>query len=122
MGPRRPRPDPRLLVPRRPPDRVRIRIGQAGTEVRRPVPLKASDPAIVVAQDGVALTKSGFDSACQRLIKVAIAERVLSADERFALHGLKHRGVPDTPGNRAQKKDATGHRSDAAFDVYDHGV
>lgn len=100
-------------------DLARIR-AEAIARVSRPVPLKASDRAIVVAQDGFALTKSGFDSSWQRLVRLAIAEGVLAPEERFALHGLKHRGVTDTPGTRHHKKDASGHRSEAAFDGYDH--
>lgn len=98
---------------------ARIR-AEAIARVSRPVPLKASDRAIVVAQDGFALTKSGFDSSWQRLVRLAIAEGVLAPEDRFALHGLKHRGVTDTPGTRHHKKDASGHRSEAAFDGYDH--
>jgi site-specific recombinase XerC len=100
-------------------DLVQIRTA-AIARVRRPVPLRAEDRVIVVAGDGYPLTKSGFDSAWQRLMKLAIAEGVVEEADRFGLHGLKHRGVTDTPGTRHAKKDASGHRSDAAFDVYDH--
>lgn len=98
---------------------VRIR-AEAIARVSRPVPLKAADRAIVVAQDGYALTKSGFDSAWQRLVKMAMKEGVLAPTDRFALHGLKHRGVTDTPGTRHAKKDASGHRSESSFEIYDH--
>jgi hypothetical protein len=38
------------------------------------------------------------------------------------LHGLKHRGITDTVGRRAEKKAASGHKSDAMLDLYDHEV
>lgn len=38
---------------------------------------------------------------------------------RFGLHSLKHRGVTDTKGD---KKAASGHKTDAMMDVYDHSL
>lgn len=75
---------------------------------------------LVVAEDGSALSKSALNSAWRRSMAVAIAEGVIPADERFGLHGLKHRGVTDTPGTRAEKKRASGHKTDAMTARYDH--
>ena len=86
----------------------------------KPVQLKPENRYLVVSQSGDPLVKSSFDSAWQRMIKMAIVAEVITEAERFSLHGLKHRGVTDTEGTRAQKKDASGHKSDAAFNVYDH--
>lgn len=86
----------------------------------RPIPLQAGQRFIFVAADGAPMTKSGFDSNWQRLMKLAIAENVITAEQRFSLHGLKHRGISDTAGTRAAKKDASGHKTEAAFDRYDH--
>ena len=35
-------------------------------------------------------------------------------------HGLKHRGITDTPGNKADKQTASGHKTPAMLNVYDH--
>lgn len=87
---------------------------------KRPVPLRAEDRVLLVAQDGTPLRKGALDKAWQALMALAIREGVISDKERFTLHGLKHRGVSDTPGSRAAKKDASGHKTEAAFNIYDH--
>jgi len=46
-------------------------------------------------------------------------ERDTGQDEHFGLHSLKHRGVTDTKGN---KKEASGHKTDAMMHVYDHSL
>jgi hypothetical protein len=50
----------------------------------------------------------------------AIEAGVIDRDSRFGLHGLKHRGVTDTHGTRAEKKRASGHKTDAMTAHYDH--
>ena len=85
-------------------------------------PLRAEDRPLLAGQDGAPLRKSSLDSAWQRLIALAIDANTITAAQRFSLHGLKHKGVTDTAGTRAQKKDASGHRTDAAVGVYDHEV
>jgi hypothetical protein len=77
---------------------------------------------LVVAEDGSPLTKSGFDSAWQRMIRLAISNGVIEPAQRFSLHGLKHRGVTDTKGTRADRREASGHKTESAFGVYDHAV
>lgn len=86
----------------------------------RPIPMQPAQRFLFVAADGAPMTKSGFDSNWQRLMKLAIQEGVITPEQRFTLHGLKHRGITDTAGTRAAKKDASGHRTDSAFDRYDH--
>jgi hypothetical protein len=75
---------------------------------------------LVVSEDGCALSKSALNSAWRRAMAVAIKEKVIDKDSRFGLHGLKHRGVTDTPGRKADKKAASGHKTDAMLDLYDH--
>lgn len=77
---------------------------------------------LVVAEDGNPLSKSALNSAWKRAMAAAIEARVIGSDERFGLHGLKHRGVTDTPGTKADKKLASGHKSDAMVELYDHEV
>ena len=65
---------------------------------------------------------AGLDNAWQDLILAAIEANVIAPEDRFTLHGLKHRGITDTVGRRAEKKAASGHKSDAMLDLYDHEV
>ena len=71
---------------------------------------------------GNPITKTGFDSAWQRMMANAIETRAIALDDRFNLHGLKHRGVTDTAGSRDVKHEASGHRSTRMLDLYDHAV
>lgn len=75
---------------------------------------------LVVSEDGCALSKSALNSAWRRAMAVAIEAGVIGADSRFGLHGLKHRGITDTPGRKADKKAASGHKTDAMIELYDH--
>lgn len=68
-------------------------------------------------EDGHALTVSGFNTAWQKMMRQAIEAGVLPAEQRFGMHGLKHRGVTDTSGD---KKRASGHVTDAMVHLYDH--
>ena len=54
-----------------------------------------------------------------RMMRNAVKDGILSQDERFGLHSLKHRGVTDTKGN---KKEASGHVTDTMLHVYDHSL
>jgi len=47
---------------------------------------------------------------------------VITAEQRISLHGLKRRGVTDTPGTKSEKRDASGHATEAAFRLYDFDV
>jgi site-specific recombinase XerC len=91
-------------------------------EKRLPVPIRADDRPIVVAEGGASLKKSSLDSAWQRLIQRALRDGVITPDERFSLHDLKRKGVTDTPGTRADKQHASGHKSEEMMDVYDLSV
>lgn len=81
----------------------------------RPVPIRAEDRQLLVSQEGTPLTKSALDSAWQRLIRMAIREKVIEETERFSLHGLKHRGITDSE-NEADG----GHRTLAMRQRYNH--
>lgn len=84
-----------------------------------PVPPSAERRFIIVAAHGGALQKSSLDTAWQRFITAAIKEGVITAEQRFGLHDLKRRGITDTPGTRADKQLASGHRDESMLDVYD---
>lgn len=86
---------------------------------RMPVPMHAKDRLVFVNQTGGPLAKSSFDSAFQRLMKLAIAEGVLSEEQRFGPHDLKRKGITDTKGTRGEKQQASGHKAQQMLDVYD---
>lgn len=87
-----------------------------------PIPIDPARRFLVVGQDGRRLSKSGLDSAWQRFMVSLVDSGVITADQRFGLHALKHRGITDTEGNRADKQEASGHKSAAMMDIYDHSV
>jgi site-specific recombinase XerC len=87
-----------------------------------PVPVAADRRFIIVAAHGGALQKSSLDTTWQRFITKAIKDGVLTDDQRFALHDLKRRGITDTPGDRKQKQDASGHRDESMLDIYDFSL
>ncbi|MEN5143529.1 site-specific integrase [Pseudomonas juntendi] len=87
-----------------------------------PVPTAADRRFIIVAAHGGALQKSSLDTAWQRFIRKAIQDGVIAEADRFALHDLKRRGITDTPGTRADKQEASGHRDSSMMDVYDHSL
>ncbi|MBH1633684.1 integrase [Stenotrophomonas maltophilia] len=83
----------------------------------RPVPIKPEQRRLLVSESGTPLTKSALDSAWQRLVRRAVAEDVIEKGQRFALHGLKHRGITDSEDNSAG-----GHVTEAMRQLYDHSV
>jgi hypothetical protein len=85
----------------------------------RALPMLAERRALIVSRTGAPLRKSSFDSAWQRFITRALADEIITGDDRFSLHDLKRKGITDTKGNRHDKQEASGHRSAGMMDVYD---
>ncbi|OBZ22467.1 integrase [Pseudomonas protegens] len=86
------------------------------------IPIMPSRRNIIVASHGGPLRKSSLDTAWQRFITLAIADEIITPEQRFALHDLKRRGITDTTGNRADKQEASGHRDPKMMDVYDLSI
>ena len=86
---------------------------------RMPIPISADQRPVVVGRDGRRLSRSGLSTAWQDCMLAAVEAGVISEAQRFGLHDLKRRGITDTTGTRADKQDASGHRSDTMMDVYD---
>lgn len=82
---------------------------------------RAEDRYLILAENGEPLTRTGLDSAWQRLIRAAISDGVIAAEDRFSLHDLKRKGGTDTPGTRAEKQDALG-VTEQMMKVYDKSV
>lgn len=86
------------------------------------IPIAPSRRNIIVASHGGPLRKSSLDTAWQRFITLALADEIITPEQRFALHDLKRRGITDTAGTRADKQEASGHRDPKMMDVYDHSI
>ncbi|QUE75812.1 tyrosine recombinase XerC [Stutzerimonas stutzeri] len=86
------------------------------------VPVLPEKRFIITADHGGPLGKSGLDTAWNRFMRNAIAAGVITAEQRFGLHDLKRRGITDTPGTRADKQEASGHRDESMLDIYDLSV
>lgn len=88
----------------------------------RPIPIHPEQRYIIVGKHGDKLGKSGLDTAWQRFITNALKDGVITEAQRFGLHDLKRRGITDTPGTRADKQEASGHRDEAMLDIYDMSI
>ena len=91
---------------------------------KRSIPLlKPEERYLFVNETGYPLRKSSLDSAFNRFITImAIDEGHITEEQRFGLLDLKRRGTTDTQGTRADKQEATGHRSQSMMDIYDHSI
>ena len=89
---------------------------------KMPVPTLPEQRRLIVAAHGGALQKTSLDTAWQRLIIQAIEKGVMTVEQRFGLHDFKRRGITDTEGTRADKQEASGHRSQGMLDIYDLSI
>lgn len=99
---------------------------------KKEIPIRPQDRPLLINQKGETLaklnasgevvTRSTFDTAWQRFIRMAMADGIITKEERFTMHGLKHRGVTDTVGGKEAKKAASGHKTDQMVSRYDHEV
>lgn len=87
----------------------------------QPDQLRPEHRFLFISEDGEPLTKSGLDSAWQRLMAKAIEDKIITEEQRFSLHDLKRKGGTDTAGTRADKQDALG-VTETMMNVYDLSV
>ncbi|MEN5117455.1 integrase [Luteimonas sp. TWI662] len=87
-----------------------------------PTPIRPEQRPLFVTEDGTPLSVEGWKTAWGKMMRAAVADGVITTEERFGLHGLKHRGITDTKGTRADKKEASGHVTDSMSSLYDHGL
>lgn len=85
-------------------------------------PLRAEDRPLVVDESGAALGRGVLKTAWRRLMVAAVGDGVLTAEQRFGMHAFKRRGITDTSGTRAEKQEASGHKSAAMVAIYDFSV
>jgi hypothetical protein len=101
-------------------DWLKIRRTGIWAKKRLPSPLRPDQRPLVVNEQGQRVSKSTMASAWRRAMAAAMAAGLIDASERFGLHGLKHRGVTDTEGTKADKQQASGHRNMQMVNHYDH--
>ena len=87
----------------------------------QPEQIHAERRYLVISEDGEPLTKSGLDSAWQRLIASCVQQKIITKEQRFSLHDLKRKGGTDTSGTKADKQQALG-VTEAMMKVYDHSL
>lgn len=87
---------------------------------RAPSILRPEHRFLLVNQSGQQLGRSGLKTSWQRLMDAAVEAGVITDDERFTMHGLKHRGITDTGGGRAGKNEGAGHKDPKQTDHYNH--
>lgn len=85
------------------------------TNRRRPIAIRPKQRFIFISASGTPLTKAGLDKAWQ--VVAAIEQKIIAAEDRFTLHSLKYRGITNIVGKKAEKKAASGHKSDDARSV-----
>lgn len=101
-------------------DWLKTRRNRIWEKKRYPIPHRAADRPLVVTEGGSSVSKFTMSSAWRRAMAAALKAGVISKEERFGLHGLKHRGITDTKGTKADKQLASGHRSIQMVHLYDH--
>ncbi|NID06601.1 integrase [Luteibacter jiangsuensis] len=89
---------------------------------RMPIPLQAKDRPLVISEDGAPLSKGAMSSAWRRAMAAAKEAGLIVEEQRFGLHGLKHRGITDTEGDTAEKQQASGHKTQQMVHHYDHSI
>lgn len=83
----------------------------------RPTQIRPEDRPIWISEDAMPLSKGAVDQAWQKLMKAAIKDGIITEEQRFTLHGLKHRGITDSAD-----KASGGHRTEQMRQHYDHEI
>ncbi|MDY1547868.1 site-specific integrase [Luteibacter sahnii] len=86
---------------------------------RMPVPMQAIDRLVLVNVHGKPVTRRALSTIWQTLMKHCIEKGAIAPEQRFGMHDAKRKGITDTKGTRAEKRESSGHKSDAMMDVYD---
>jgi site-specific recombinase XerD len=87
-----------------------------------PHPMRADARTLLVNAKGNPITRGTLDTLWRTMMLKAIAENVITTDQRFGCHDLKRRGITDTIGGKAGKQAAGGHKTAAMLDVYDFEI
>jgi site-specific recombinase XerD len=86
---------------------------------RMPTPMHPEDRLVLVNKFGAAVTRRALSTIWQTLMNHCVEKELISDADRFGLHDAKRKGITDTKGTRAEKRESSGHKTDAMMDVYD---
>lgn len=89
---------------------------------KRPIPLRADQRMVLVNELGDPISEHAIQESWGNMMRAAIKAGIIGPEQRFGTHGCKHRGISDTPGNRHDKQEGSGHRSEHMMDTYDHEI
>lgn len=92
------------------------------TKKRIPTPIDPEQRPILVNAHGKPVTRKALSTIWQTCIRAAMDAGIIDRADRFSLHDAKRKGVTDTKGTKAEKKLASGHKSDSMMAVYDKEV
>lgn len=81
--------------------------------------MQAHERLVLANVHGKAATRRALRTIWQTLMKHCIEKGVITPEQRFGMHDAKRKGITDTKGTRADKRESSGHKSDAMTDVYD---
>lgn len=98
-------------------DALRRRRDATWAKRKMPVPIHHADRPLFVTITGSTVSESTLDSAWARMMESAIEEGIITPEERFTPHGLKHRGITDSAD-----KGSGGHVTEKMRRRYDHEV
>lgn len=87
-----------------------------------PMPLRNTDRRLLVNDRGQPLNRRALSTLWQTMMVSAVAKGIITDAERFGAHDLKRKGITETKGTRAEKREASGHKAEAMMDVYDLSV
>ena len=98
-------------------DHLRAYRGVVWKAKKMPVPVQRAAWPLFVTSAGSTVSETTLDSAWSRLMDAAIRDGIITADDRFSPHGLKHRGITDS-----KDKASGGHVDPRMRRRYDHEV
>lgn len=87
-----------------------------------PTPMQPSQRTVLVNVHGKPVTRQALSTLWQTLMHDMLERKLITAEQRFGMHDNKRKGITETKGNRADKQDAGGHRTQAMVDVYDQSL
>lgn len=89
---------------------------------RMPTPMHPEDRLVLVNKFGAPVARNTLSNLWQTLMNQCVEQGVIADAGRFGLHDAKRKGITVTQGTRAEKRESSGHRTDAMMDVYDLSV
>lgn len=84
-----------------------------------PTPMHPEDRLVLVNKLVAAVSRQALSTIWQTLMSACVELGVITDADRFGLHDAKRKGITDTQGTRADKRESSGHCTDVMMDVYD---